>query len=289
MSARKHPGKRTDAYRCDPNDLVIVGLDTEDTEMHPLYDERIHNKPTEQFIKNIMHHGVLVPVSVRRNGDKFEVIDGRTRVIAARVASERLQEQGLPPLMLLASLAKPPSDGALVTAVVASNEHRHEDTPMNRARKAARMQAYGQDIEQIAEAFNVGQQTINNWLNLLDLSPKVQKAIDAGQLSASAAAPLAELERKEQNEKLVELIEAAPAGKKVTATRTRAAVSPDKVSPPSRRVLKKALKDAASMATLNADEQQLMAYFATGRMPEDGARCSEALRNIAALLETLGG
>lgn len=288
--AKNNPGARTDAYRVDPFKLVIVGLDTEDTKDHELYDERIMFPVSESMVRNIMEHGVIASVLARRNGPgTFEVIDGRQRIRAAREATLRMRKDGRltdEEAVLVPTQLRRDDAASLAVAVVVTNEHRQEDAPMNRARKAMRLQNLGKANDQIAEAFNVSVQTVKNWLALLDLSPKVQKAVDAGKISASAAAPLAKMARKDQGEKLKELIEAAPAQKRVTRAVVERNVDPNAVRAPAKSAFKKLLKDEASLLTLDQAEVELVRYFTTGEVSD--SPCG-AVVNIKALVEAFGG
>ena len=80
----------------------------------------------------------------------------------------------------------------------------------------------GKTEAEVAIDFGVSQQTIKNWLALGDLSAPVRKAIEAGQIAASAGAQLTSLSREDQVARLEEL---KASGGKVTAERTRRAVS----------------------------------------------------------------
>src|SRR5437868_5424903 len=87
----------------EPEKIVIV-----QDESHPLYDERIHMPIDEALVLNIMHHGVLEPVIVRRNPEtsETEIVDGRQRVRATREANERLRAQGRPTHLVPAVVRK---------------------------------------------------------------------------------------------------------------------------------------------------------------------------------------
>tara|TARA_R110002110_G_scaffold198832_2_gene409419 strand:- start:4647 stop:5534 length:888 start_codon:yes stop_codon:yes gene_type:complete len=287
------PGARFDAYRVDPSKLVIIGLDTNDDGDHPLYDERIKFKVNEALVRNIKHNGVMMTVLVRRNGPSFEVIDGRQRVRAAREATKRMQAEGLltdDQCILVPCHLRKDDETSLAVAVVSTNELRQEDTPMNRARKALRLQKLGQDYDQIAEAFNVSIQTAKNWLKLFDLTPAIQKAVEFGKISASAAAPLTAFKLEEQDAKLQEILESAPAGapksEKLTRARVQKAVDPDAVHAPGKSALKRLLKDEPSLQTLSDQEVELIRYFATGVTLDQPC---ESIVNIKDLVEAFGG
>lgn len=208
MTKQALEGKRINAFAMDPDDLTIVGLDVEAGPEHPLYDERVHLPLEESLVLSIIDKGVKVVVLVRKNGDSVEVVDGRRRVLHAREANDRLTKSGEPLVTVPVMLEKGTDLSAQETAV-ALNELRVQDEIMVKAKKAGRMLDRNQgDLEATARAFGVTTQTIKNWQKLMDLSPKVHKAVDGGKLAPSAAVKLSGLSREEQEQELDKLLEA---------------------------------------------------------------------------------
>lgn len=78
---------RENMFRVEPEKMVLVT-----DENHPLYDPRVHLPLRENLVLNIMAHGVKEPILIRKNGDTFEVVDGRQRVKHAIEANKRLNE-----------------------------------------------------------------------------------------------------------------------------------------------------------------------------------------------------
>jgi ParB family chromosome partitioning protein len=87
-------GRRLNAFAVDPDNLIIIGLDTDDGPEHPLYDERVKLPLDESTVLNIMAIGVKEPVLVRKTDGNPEVVDGRRRTMHAREANRRLRELG---------------------------------------------------------------------------------------------------------------------------------------------------------------------------------------------------
>lgn len=209
----------------DPEDIVLV-TDKE----HPLYDRRVHNAPQEPLVASIMTFGVKVPVIVRNEDGKALVVDGRQRVINAREANKRLRAEGSVPHKIKAMVeSRGSTDIDSMGVMVLTNEHRSADELMNKADKAFRMLETGADEKRVATAFGVTVNTLRSWLTLRGASAPVKKAVEAGIVSASAAAAIAKLPKAEQEKHLAKLQEAAPAtGKragKVSARTAKAAVS----------------------------------------------------------------
>lgn len=199
--------QRIDAFRADPDDLIIV----EDPK-HPLYDERVKLPLDENLVLNIMAHGVKVPVLGRKNGDKVEVVDGRQRVRAAREANRRLKKQGSEPVLVKIHIERG-TDADLFGVTVLANELRQNDAPLTRAKKAQRLLDMGKSEEEVALILGGKVAALRQLLSLLDTSAAVQRAVEQGKVGIVAASKLAKLERAEQDKALAKLTTAAADGK----------------------------------------------------------------------------
>jgi ParB family chromosome partitioning protein len=204
-------GKR-DAYMFDPDDLVIVT-----DPKSPLYDERAELPLDEALVLNIMFapdgvpQGVLEPALVARNtetGD-VEVIDGRQRVKAAREANKRLKKQGLEPIRVPAMVQRA-NGHRLMGMLISANEHRQNDTPLGKAKKAQRYIDLGRGEDEVATLLGISKASVKNLLSLLDAPAAVRNAVEAGKITASDGYRLSKLEPAEAKEKVAELMEKAP-------------------------------------------------------------------------------
>lgn len=194
---------RKDALAFDPEDVKLI---TDPN--HPLYDERVHEEPSPEFVANIDHLGIIEPITVRRNGDVVEVAIGRRRVKAARIANVERRKKGLPPHQIYAIVQRG-DDATMQEVIAAENEARKNDSPMNRAKKMQRLATLGRTEEQIACVFCCSRATVKNTLALLDLDETVQKAVERGTIKpVFAAKELARLPREEQRTKLKSLVDA---------------------------------------------------------------------------------
>lgn len=204
-------GKR-DVYMFDPEDLVLV-----DDESSPLYDDRVKLPLDEALVLNIMFapdgvpQGVLEPGLGVRNTEtgKVEVIDGRQRVKASREANKRLKKQGLEPVRMPLLLQRAQGH-RLMGMLISTNEHRQDDTPLGRAKKAQRYLDLGRDESEVATLLGISPTSVKNLLGLLDAPAAVRHAVESGKITASDGYKLARLEASEAKEKVAELIEKAP-------------------------------------------------------------------------------
>lgn len=216
---------RSNLFLVEPEDLTIVGLDTDDGPEHPLYDQRVKLPLDMNMARNIAVHGVIQAINVRKDGDDVQVVEGRQRVRAAREANKILAKEGKETIRVPVKLERG-QDHTMFGIMVSANEHRHDDSTIAKAHKLARYLAMGRTEEEAAVMFGVTMQTIKNWTVLLDLDSKVQKAVEDGKISAHSAAGLAKLSRPEQREKLDELLtETAKTGKKASRTKTNASTT----------------------------------------------------------------
>jgi ParB family chromosome partitioning protein len=226
MATNLPNAKRKNLYEMLPTDLVIVGLDTDDAPgTHPLIDDERNKTPIdESLVQSIQEYGVVEPVVVRKAGDRAEVIDGRRRVRHARIANERLASEGLE-LQMVRVVIQPRviTDEDAAGLMIMLNEQREQDSMVNRSAKLRYLVDKGVSDKKAAVFFRVTTTAIRNWKSLLSATDEVLEAVDKGQLSASAATELAQLDAQEQNAKLEGLVqEAKDSGKsKVTAADAR--------------------------------------------------------------------
>ncbi len=204
-------------YRLSPDTVTVIGHDTEDTDEHELWDERISLPLNEEQILSFMAVGVQVPLLARRGPTgRIEIIDGRRRTIEGREANRRLIALGEIPIVLLVRFGAVRLSRELQRVLsVEINERRTEDPPAVKQRKALRMLAAKIDIRTVARAFGVTTKAIENWRVISEASPNLQAAADLGMIPASAVAELARAPEPEAA--LEELLNDA------RPTRTRAA------------------------------------------------------------------
>jgi ParB family chromosome partitioning protein len=226
--------KTRDLPQVDPEDLVLVT-----DEKSPLYDARVLDEPSEEMILNIMFYGPIEPVVTVKNTEtgKYEVADGRTRVKACREANKRLKKRGGEP-WLMPFLVKRTDAGGAVGLMVTLNEQRRDDTPLNRAHKAAKMLEHGKTEEEVALAFGLSVSSVKNLIKLVDAPAAVRNAVQTGKITASEGYKLSKLEPGEARKKVGQLISEAPRapGKKrsTNAKKAREIVDGPKAAPTAR-------------------------------------------------------
>lgn len=192
----------------DPHDLLIVGLDDLPEGLNPkavddLSDPERLTPPLEGLIESIMTKGVAETVTVREHklsgshgGKRLRVVvNGRQRVMAARIANKRLAKvKDGHPVRVPYVLRTYEGDAAYVVRL--GNEFRKTDGPLAKARNAAALLARGYSEEECRKCFEVdgaamSRGTLRNLLSLLKLPPDTQAALAAGQIGLTTGYELA--------------------------------------------------------------------------------------------------
>jgi ParB family chromosome partitioning protein len=198
MGKTAFDAKRGTTFLLDPEQLIII-----DDEHHPRYDPRVKLEIDQDLVASINQLGVIQPVVICKDDQgRAVVVAGRRRVMAARaVNTTRNGVKVQVPCVLRAG-----EDADLIAASIAENELRRNDSPLEKARKAARLLNQGMAEEDVAVTFGVSLTAVKNWLTLLSAPAPVREAVDAGQISASAAKQVAALPAEKQEERLQELV-----------------------------------------------------------------------------------
>ena len=190
----------TDAgWNCPPESLTL-----EKNPASPFYSEDINEPLPEGFIDNIQARGVIYPVCVVRDGERFVVTDGRKRWRAVMEANRRRVKAGEMPFTIGYFIRRTRGEADIIGLSAAANLH-VDDSPLRRARKPLRMQEAGAPLENIANDFGVTKQCVENWMVLLDCAAPVQKWVDNGG-SEAIARKLAGLDREKQREVFEEMV-----------------------------------------------------------------------------------
>ncbi|WP_186058899.1 ParB/RepB/Spo0J family partition protein [Burkholderia gladioli] len=214
---------KTNLLYFDPEKLVLVT-----DKSSPLYDDRVHLPVDEAMAHSIDYQGVQQAISISKNPEtgKTEVVLGRQRVKAARLANVWRAKRGAPLRQIPAIVFAGKRESA-IEEIVSENEHRRADTPMGRADKMRQTLALGRSENHIAMVFNCSVATVRATLALLDCCADVQKAVDGGKVPLTHANKLARMKPDEQRTKVRELVKAAETQKPRERARTQRAVMGD--------------------------------------------------------------
>jgi len=223
MSKKAFNLARDSVYVADPiTDLRIIGglilskdeqgdLDTEPDPAHPLTDlRRLKKALPEPFLANIAHRGVDTPIQIVKLDDVATVVEGKSRVRAARVANRERAKRGEPLIKIKCVIKRDTSATALIASIVSGNNARMEDDFSDKLEKLKRYLDNGGSEEDAARFFMVKLATIRGWLAYEDqATDETKAAVKEGKLGAAAAAELARIkDPEEQRAKLGDLLSA---------------------------------------------------------------------------------
>lgn len=141
----------------------------------------------DRLRESLREVGMREPLLVRRDGNRWVLVDGYRRYYQLRYLDER-NDMG-PHLDASAVACLDVSDISVPSARlrIESNERRQDLPPCLQAAKFRfLMQNHGRTIAQIARMFALSAPSISNYLILLKCISEVQKAIDRGDLPMSA-------------------------------------------------------------------------------------------------------
>jgi ParB/RepB/Spo0J family partition protein len=242
-------GRRLNAFAVDPNELVIIGFDTDDGPEHPLWDKRCKLPPDENLARRMIRDGFRGAIEVRKNGKKLEVVFGRRRVKSCRLAREIAKKEGTEAPDCVVRVVRG-DDHELFGTRVSENTLRKDLAIIEKAEELKRYMALGRTEEEAAEIFDMTKAGVKNLLRLFDLDTSVRKSIESGDISFSAGAELADLPRDEQKEQLGKLLDDAKKGIKPTARaakrgkaqKARKAGDDGAAVPPPKRLVQAVLK-----------------------------------------------
>lgn len=135
----------------------------------------------DELTASIKTYGVLQPLLVRKQDDRYELVAGERRLRAARQA-------GL--TVVPVRIVEVDDQGSLEMALV-ENLQRSDLNPMEEARGYQQLaEKFSLSQEAIAERVGKARSTVTNALRLLDLPEEVQVMLSDGRLSAGHAKAL---------------------------------------------------------------------------------------------------
>lgn len=152
-------------------------------------DERVNVRKTNrgadpEFVASILAKGVIVPLTVRPNGEGFKVTDGGKRLAAlqALLSDGRIGGDYPVPIVVREEDDTAARDTSLTLAVVRSELH-----PVDEFEAFAELVKAGKTPEDIATEYALTTREVERVLALGRLSPKILEAWRAGRIGADIA------------------------------------------------------------------------------------------------------
>lgn len=149
--------------------------------------KRFDREPIDELCRSIKEHGIIQPLAVRPNGDRYEIIAGERRWRAARLAG--LDEV---PVIILDVDRKTAFEMALV-----ENLQREDLNPVEEALGyKTLMEEFKLTQEQVAEKVSKSRPAVANALRILSLPGEVLEMVEKGELSAGHAKAILQVKEK---------------------------------------------------------------------------------------------
>ncbi len=135
----------------------------------------------DDLVGSMREHGLLQPITLRRHGDRFEIIAGERRFRAARL----LDWPSIP------AFVRDASDRDMLELAILENLQRSDLNPLDVAIAYRRlMDEFKLTQEDVAVKVGTSRPQVANTLRLLDLPPELKVMLTKGELTAGAGRAL---------------------------------------------------------------------------------------------------
>ncbi|WP_169791661.1 ParB/RepB/Spo0J family partition protein [Sandaracinus amylolyticus] len=271
-----------------PEDLVLIGVDTPHRKgEHALFDERVFLPLDENMLHSIEMVGVLRPIFVRQVGARYQVVDGRRRVLHAREVNRVLRERDGEAPRTIRAIVQEGDDAHVFGLSRLANRGAKPEHAIQTAEAAQQLLTDGKTLSEIAAYLSIGVPMVRNYLSLLELDALVREAVANETVTMTAALKLVVLPAELQVVALEELLR----GENRTvaaavAVRNRLCTSEvdgksAREPPPARRVVQRLLADPAAFGLGHVREDfWLGVRWALGFVPSSRIRgMTEAVSN----------
>jgi ParB family chromosome partitioning protein len=163
------------------------------TQPRTYFDEKALND-LAQSIKNL---GVIQPITLRKDGGKFEIISGERRYRASKIAG----------LSSIPAYIRLVNDQELLEMALVENIQREDLDAIEIALTYQRLlDEIGMTQENLSQRLGKDRSTITNSIRLLRLSPDIQNAIRSGEISAGHGRAIISLDNEELQQILFDKI-----------------------------------------------------------------------------------
>lgn len=151
--------------------------------------KRFDQEKLKALSDSIAQYGVIQPILVRKQGERYEIIAGERRWRAAKLAG----------LKTIPAVIRDTEDSGVMEMAMLENLQREDLNPMEEARGyRTLMDSFGLTQEEIAKRLGKSRSGIANSLRFLHLEEKVQALLENGDISEGHAKVILALPAKAQ-------------------------------------------------------------------------------------------
>lgn len=154
-------------------------------------------KALEDLSQSIKNLGVIQPITVRKDGEKFEIISGERRYRASKMAG----------LTTIPAYIRLVNDQEILEMALVENIQREDLDAIEVALTYQRLlDEIGLTQENLSQRVGKERSTITNAIRLLRLKPEVQNAIRSGEISAGHGRAIISIDDEQEQLKLFQKI-----------------------------------------------------------------------------------
>lgn len=186
MAKRKALGRGLEAMI--PTDPQVEAAQTSDVRIDKIepnpyqprldWDDEKAVKALEELSASIKEHGVIQPITVRKMGNKFQLISGERRWRASKMAG----------LKDIPAYVREANDEQMLEMALIENIQREDLNAMEIALSYQRLiNELGIKQEEVAGKVGKDRTTVTNYLSLLKMSPALQQAVRKDDISRGHA------------------------------------------------------------------------------------------------------
>lgn len=180
-----------------PEKLYIAGLDGDGPA--DLADPHRIDEPKKKLIRSIARVGVRAPAIVCSWKGKLWVVDGRQRVMAARIVNEQKKADKDDHLVEVPYYTVDGQVDQTVTKIAANGqEYQRRDPPWVLATKAQELLDQNHPREYVCEAMGISNATLGNFIALNGLKKDIFAKVVEGEIPMSEAYRLGRLPKADQ-------------------------------------------------------------------------------------------
>lgn len=148
----------------DVRDLQVDLIDPNPMQPRQQFDP----KTVEELAASIERYGLLEPIVVTKNGDRWQLVAGERRLRAHKQLGKKI----------IPAIVRTSSDLERLELALIENMQRQDLNPMERAEGLAKLvNDFGLTQEEAAKKIGMARSTLANTLRLLDLPTEVQLAL----------------------------------------------------------------------------------------------------------------
>src|SRR5690606_16005342 len=154
-------------------------------------------KGLQELAQSIKNLGIIQPITLRKDGGKFEIISGERRFRASKMAG----------LETVPAYIRLVNDQELLEMALVENIQREDLDAIEIALTYQRLlEEIGMTQENLSQRVGKERSSITNSIRLLRLNPEVQDAIRSGEISAGHGRAIISLEGSEMQNELFQKI-----------------------------------------------------------------------------------